>query len=44
MTIATVLVVDLSNPSEVQIWFDSNPTAQVKTVLFQDHAFYIFYE
>lgn len=43
MTVATILVVDLTNPVEVQAWLDANPNITINNVAFQDHAFYIFY-
>jgi len=43
MTIATISVVDLGNPSEVQDWLTANPSAQLVQVAVEGHMFYIFY-
>jgi hypothetical protein len=43
MTVATVAVVDVTNPTEVQAWLDANPTVTISQVAVENHMFYIFY-
>jgi hypothetical protein len=43
MTIITIIVADLGNPSEVQTWFDNNPAVITCQVLVQQNIFYIIY-
>ncbi len=44
MYVQAVLVVDLNNPVELQMWFDIHPTAVVMQVTVQNNVFYVFYK
>jgi hypothetical protein len=44
MTVTPIIVMDLSNPVEVNVWFRDNPTIQLHSVVIEGSAFYIFYE
>lgn len=43
MTIATVVVVDASNPVELQAWLDQHPNASIFDIRGNNTIFYIFY-
>jgi hypothetical protein len=44
VTIVTIQVVDLTNPVEVQAWFDANPTVSLFDVLQNGTTFYVLYQ
>ena len=43
MTITTIAVADISNPTEVQDWLDANPTITISYVEVDGHMFYLFH-
>lgn len=43
MTVISIRVTDATNPVELQDWFDKNPTIEIKFVLTDGRAFFIFY-
>lgn len=46
MVITTIVVADVTNPIEVQDWFNENPDKTMSTVkvFLQNNVFYLIYE
>lgn len=42
-TVDTVIVADLSSPTELQAWFTAHPLTVVTTVLLWSNVFYIIH-
>lgn len=43
MNAISIMINDLSNPIEVQNWFDANPNVSIQTIQVQENRVYIFY-
>lgn len=43
MTVATIILADPSQPTELQAWFDSNPDITTFHLFMQGNIFYVVY-
>jgi hypothetical protein len=42
-TVDTIIVADLSNPTELQVWFEKHPTVLITTIVIGSNIFYVVY-